>query len=235
MVEGDAPRIAGDARNIETYRTRGINLHATIRSYLGAPLLSKDGTLFGTLCAIDPETRHFNARRVGAWLDEYVVALSSALGREEARFCSEWKNLECKGSSSRWGIYSPEDWGRFVALAKCHADAIGKPFGVLLFSVPTRRELGGLFNCTSDWRVELTDRVTPLMSQPVVVGRVGEEQLGVLFERGSERSLETLLGALRIQLASLTDRVPPFVYTPIDAWSTLDAGIAQHLIAPDAA
>ena len=57
MVAGKAPRIAPRSEEIPLYATAPINQQVCIKSYIGQPLLKEDGSLFGTLCAIDPETK----------------------------------------------------------------------------------------------------------------------------------------------------------------------------------
>lgn len=235
MVVGEAPQIAGDSRTIESFRSQGINLHATIRSYLGAPIRAGDGTLFGTLCAIHPDIRRFDECRVATWLEKSAETLNSALALEEARFRRDWESLERRTSGARFGIHRTEDWLEFVALARRRALSIGTTYGILLLPIPTRGNLVGPSPSLGDWRVEMAEALLHLMSRPALIGRVGQDHLGVLFERGTERSLERLLAALRIRMASTTDRVPPFVYAPIDAWSPVDAGVAPYLISPDAA
>ncbi|MGC8480606.1 MAG: hypothetical protein ACP5PJ_03590, partial [Acidimicrobiales bacterium] len=98
-----------------------------------------------------------------------------------------------------------------------------------------RGDLPGSSPTVGDWYVEMVETLLHLMSRPALIGRIGQDHLGVLFERGSERSLELLLAALRIRMASITDRVPPFAYAPIDAWTPIDPGVAPYLISPDAA
>ncbi len=57
---------------------------AKIGSYLGLPIILEDGTLFGTLCAVDPKPYSFN--------DEEVEVLKS-LSRILSNFLNENKNM----------------------------------------------------------------------------------------------------------------------------------------------
>lgn len=57
MVRREAPRYAPDAGLIASYRAAGINETLKIGCYIGQPLHSFDGTLLGTLCAVDPMPR----------------------------------------------------------------------------------------------------------------------------------------------------------------------------------
>jgi diguanylate cyclase len=54
MVAGVAPQIAPDAMAVPRYAEAGRDLDITIGAYVGVPIHDGDGTLFGTLCGLDP-------------------------------------------------------------------------------------------------------------------------------------------------------------------------------------
>src|SRR4051812_26487169 len=54
MVEGLGPRIAPQSDLIDVYKNAPIGAAVKIGAYVGVPLTKADGSLFGTLCAIDP-------------------------------------------------------------------------------------------------------------------------------------------------------------------------------------
>jgi diguanylate cyclase (GGDEF)-like protein len=54
MVAGDGPRMAPRIREIPAYRAAGIIRTMPVAAYAGVPIRRPDGSLFGTLCALDP-------------------------------------------------------------------------------------------------------------------------------------------------------------------------------------
>ena len=54
MIKGNGPRVAPDSDAVPAYVSAPIGKQVPIRAYIGVPLTSADGELFGTLCAIDP-------------------------------------------------------------------------------------------------------------------------------------------------------------------------------------
>ncbi len=54
MVNGHGPRIAPRAQEIPAYREAPIGQQVPIGAYIGVPVASANGRLFGTLCGIDP-------------------------------------------------------------------------------------------------------------------------------------------------------------------------------------
>lgn len=57
MVKGLGPNIAADASQVPVYASARIGQKIPIGSYIGVPLRTSDGSLFGTLCGIDPSAK----------------------------------------------------------------------------------------------------------------------------------------------------------------------------------
>ncbi len=54
MVEGEGPRFAPETSVVPCYAAAAIGNELPIAAYIGVPLVRADGSLFGTLCGIDP-------------------------------------------------------------------------------------------------------------------------------------------------------------------------------------
>jgi hypothetical protein len=54
MVEGTGPHFAPESADVPCYAEAAIGKELPIAAYIGVPLRRADGSLFGTLCAIDP-------------------------------------------------------------------------------------------------------------------------------------------------------------------------------------
>ena len=54
MVKGEGPQIAPESDLVPAYLEAEIGNKVNIKAYIGIPINRPDGTLFGTLCAIDP-------------------------------------------------------------------------------------------------------------------------------------------------------------------------------------
>ena len=54
MVEGEGPQVAPNSDLVAVYKNAEIGRKVKIGAYIGVPIYQKDNTLFGTLCAIDP-------------------------------------------------------------------------------------------------------------------------------------------------------------------------------------
>lgn len=55
MVEGQGPRVAPRSSEVSSYASAPLASQLPVEAYIGVPLRNPDGSLFGTLCAIDPK------------------------------------------------------------------------------------------------------------------------------------------------------------------------------------
>ena len=82
MFEGVGPRFAPESRSVPCYASAAIGKKLPIAAYIGVPLIRGDGSLYGTLCAIDPAPQ---APSVGSELPLLEVSgrlLSSLLEKD---------------------------------------------------------------------------------------------------------------------------------------------------------
>ena len=93
MVNGNGPRIAPDSDHVPAYASAPIGRYVPIKAYIGVPLLLDDGTLFGTLCAIDP-ARQPDALRDEQDLIELLASMLSAILNAELRLTDEVRRSE---------------------------------------------------------------------------------------------------------------------------------------------
>jgi GAF domain-containing protein len=63
MVAGEAPRAATVTAAVPEYATRSLGPGPRVAAYLGVPLVTADGELFGTVCAVGFRARPRSASR----------------------------------------------------------------------------------------------------------------------------------------------------------------------------
>jgi GAF domain-containing protein len=78
MVEGAGPRVATVTAAIPVYARCAAGLATDVAAYLGVPLVTRDGELFGTLCAIAYRAQPRSAAR-GLATVEFVARMLSTL------------------------------------------------------------------------------------------------------------------------------------------------------------
>lgn len=82
MVRGEGPRVAPSVQAVQAYAAAPIGTLVQIGGYIGIPLTGGDGTLLGTLCAIDPAPLPDRARAMQDMLELQARLLASLLDLE---------------------------------------------------------------------------------------------------------------------------------------------------------
>ncbi|MGO4377235.1 diguanylate cyclase [Pseudoduganella sp. RAF19] len=118
MVEGQGPNIAPDVKKEAAYAAAPITGEMQIGAYVGVPLRRADGTLFGTLCAIDPEPQPERIREdqdmVKLMADLLGGLLEAELNATEALRKAERADVDATRDELT-GLYNRRGWDLLVA------------------------------------------------------------------------------------------------------------------------
>ncbi len=82
MVAGVGPRVAPRSQEVPCYADAPIGHQISIRAYIGVPLTRADGTLFGTLCAVDPDEQNDEILAEQPMVELLAQLLSTVLERD---------------------------------------------------------------------------------------------------------------------------------------------------------
>jgi diguanylate cyclase (GGDEF)-like protein len=130
MVEGSGPNIAPDAMQEAAYAEAPISKQMQIGAYVGVPLRRADGTLFGTLCAIDPEPQPERIREdrdmVALMADLLSGLLEAELGASEAQRKAEHADVDATRDELT-GLYNRRGWDLLVAREEERCQRYGHP------------------------------------------------------------------------------------------------------------
>lgn len=82
MVEGQGPRVAPRSSEVPAYASAPLARQLPIEAYIGVPLRTADGSLFGTLCAFDPNPQPEDVAKEAPLVEILAEMLSSVLTAE---------------------------------------------------------------------------------------------------------------------------------------------------------
>lgn len=117
MVTGKAPKIAPRSEDIPLYASAPINQQVSIKSYIGQPLIKEDGSLFGTLCAIDPQPKSEEITQDLEMIELFGNLLSHILQAElrENEKIRQCERLEAEAlSDALTGLYNRRAWEKLL-------------------------------------------------------------------------------------------------------------------------
>ena len=99
----EGPQIAPDINHVPAYVAAPIAAAMPIRAYVGVPLYGADGSLFGTLCAIDPLPSAAELESFQPTIELHARLLASILAHE-IRVDYECRRAEALEHATSWTL-----------------------------------------------------------------------------------------------------------------------------------
>lgn len=204
MVQG-YPRIAPDAKKIDLYANAKINQLVKINAYIGQPLYHKDGSLFGTLCAIDPHQQEKTIEQNADLLNLLGLLLSYILQSElnEVENKRTVERLEVEAMTDvLTQLYNRRAWKKLVAAEEERCKLYGYSASVLIIDLNGLKQVNdddGHF--AGDQLIQKTAQILKNNVRPQdVVARLGGDEFGILSiettEFASKKLAQRILAAL---------------------------------------
>lgn len=233
MVKGNGPRIAPCSEDVPAYVAAPIGQQVKIKAYIGLPLVHADGSLFGTLCAIDPSCQP------AAIIDqqdlmELLTAMLSTILQTELRLTEEARRserLEAEAlTDTLTHIYNRRAWDRSLASEEERCRRYGHPAAVLAIDLNGLKRVNDIQgHAAGDALIAQTAAALRQASRSLdIVARLGGDEFGILSIECDHAGREALLKRVRTALAdaNIQASVGLAMRTPATglkgAWETAD-------------
>jgi diguanylate cyclase (GGDEF)-like protein len=240
MVKGNGPRIAPCANLVPAYADAPIGRQVDIQAYVGLPLTRADGSLFGTLCAIDPEPQS-PAIEAELELVEVLAALLSTVLQADIRASEEARRLERLQAEALTdeltGLYNRRAWDRFLDAEDERCRRYGHPAAILVVDLDDLKTVNDTHgHAAGD---ALIVRATEALNQAAraadVVARLGGDEFGVMSSECDRTGAKALLKRVRNAFADagvnasigVSGRTPPSAGLK-SAWDEADRLMYQE-------
>ncbi|MFA5631578.1 MAG: sensor domain-containing diguanylate cyclase [Porticoccaceae bacterium] len=138
MVAGAGPRVAPDALQVPVYMDAGMVAEVPIGAYIGVPIFNEDGTLFGTLCAVDPERQDDRVSDNLPLIELIAGLLASLLAVEQraSRMARLYEQVqEVANTDVLTGIFNRRGWQDSLAREEARAQRYGSPCSVFVIDL----------------------------------------------------------------------------------------------------
>ena len=208
MVAGNGPRATGRAAEIEAYASAPIAEQMTIGTYIGVPLLAEDGTLFGTLCAMDPAPQDRDLEPVAEEV-EILGRLLMTVMTMERRLRVERARAERARSEARvdplTGMANRRGWDDVVDREEHRCSRYGDPAGVIVIDLEDLEAVNDTHGqVAGDEMLKLTAQTISASVRTVdVVARLGGDEFAVLATATMANELEALAHRIDSSLAKV--------------------------------
>ncbi|OTG94380.1 sensor domain-containing diguanylate cyclase [Acinetobacter sp. ANC 4973] len=198
MVQGKAPKIAPRSEDIPLYVNAPIAKQVEIKAYIGQPLTKEDGSLFGTLCAIDPKPQSEAIIKEAGLIDLLGQMLSYILQgelreveqiRQRERFKEEALN------DSLTGLFNRRAWDKLVNLEEERCKRYGHPTAILMIDLNNLKTVNDSLGHTAG--DELIQKAATALKGCVrsndIVARLGGDEFAILSIENNQINAESLV------------------------------------------
>lgn len=197
MVSQQGPRIAPDIEGVPAYAEVGIREMLPIGAYLGVPLWRADGSLFGTLCAVDPTRQPDSLRDYRPTVEIYARFLATIL-QHETESEELARQLELTATESETdaltGLFNRRGWERLIAHEEERCLRYGDPAGIVMVDLDELKKTNDQRgHDAGDWMLKRTaDALRGTVRDSDVVARLGGDEFAVLAVHAAEAATRRL-------------------------------------------
>ena len=198
MVTGKAPKIAPRSEDIPLYASAPINQQVSIKSYIGQPLIKEDGSLFGTLCAIDPQPKSEEITQDLEMIELFGNLLSHILQAElrENEKIRQCERLEAEAlSDALTGLYNRRAWEKLLYAEEKRCQRYGHAAAVFFIDLNNLKQVNDQQGHVAG--DALIQHTASLLRQTArkndVVARLGGDEFVILSIETDEVGAKTLL------------------------------------------
>ena len=134
MVAGMGPRVAPRSQEVPCYAEAPIGHQISIRAYIGVPLTRADGTLFGTLCAVDPDEQEDEILAEQPMVELLAQLLSTVLERDLMVGQIERRSQQLEDLAmldGLTGLPNRRAWDRALATEEQRCQRFGHPAAIV--------------------------------------------------------------------------------------------------------
>lgn len=239
MVKGNGPYIAPQAELVGVYQTAAINSKVKIGAYIGMPLRCKDGSLFGTLCGIHPNTVSDRLEEELPFIEVLVRLLCSLLDADidaqQERRRAERAETQAQ-TDALTGLYNRQGWDHLLSLEEARCQSLGFSACVVIIDLDDLKKINDTEgHASGDVYLQRSGQVLrEVLRKEDIAARIGGDEFVVLGIEVDESGTQALAERLRIALAAenISASIGAALRQPseglIAAWKQADAEMYQQ-------
>lgn len=202
MVKGNGPRIAPNSNAVPAYANAPIGQQVDIKSYIGVPLTYSDGSLFGTLCDIDPAQQP-EALHEELELVELLAGLLSSILNAELQTLAEIRRSELlqleSQTDAQTQLYNRRAWDQMLAREQDRCQRYGHPAAIFVIDLNGLKKINDTQGHAAG-DAFIASAATVLKDnarEGDIVARLGGDEFGILAVECDYAGAEMLLIRLK--------------------------------------
>ncbi|HUX44269.1 MAG TPA: sensor domain-containing diguanylate cyclase [Terracidiphilus sp.] len=206
MVQGLGPRIAPDVQSVPAYSAAPIAQKLNIGAHIGVPITLVDGSLFGTLCAIDPLPQPESLVREQELIELQASLLSIILqadlrANEQARASERFRAEAISDALTH--LYNRRGWDRLISGEEERCRRHGHSAAVFVFDLDRLKHINDRQgHAAGDQHLIRAARaLSQVLRAPDIIARLGGDEFGILSVECDRPGAELLAGRFASALA----------------------------------
>jgi len=205
MVKGLGPNIAPDINKIKAYSDVPIGRQLPIAAYIGLPLANTDGSLFGTLCAIDPSPQPEKIEEEKDFIYMQARVLSTILHMEQqTKNISQELLSEQKKSriDELTGIYNRRGWDKHIAIEEERCQRYNSPASIVIVDLDGLKDTNDQHGHAEGDHLlqEMAECLRNVVRPFDIVARIGGDEFALLIVDADESLTMQLIERIRSKL-----------------------------------
>jgi diguanylate cyclase len=246
MVKNKGPRVAPSSDKVPLYAAAPIAKQVPIKAYIGVPLVKSDGTLSGTLCAMDPTSQPNSIAQEQGLVEMCGNLLSTILqlelkANDEARRAERLEVEALVDPLTR--LYNRRGWDRLLLAEEERCRRHGSPASVVVIDLNDMKRVNDTKGHAAgdEYLVRAGTVLRQIARTTDVVARLGGDEFGILSVECDRAGGEVMMQRLRAGLdqAQVKASMGLAVRNPANgglklAWTTADENMYEEKRAQDA-
>ncbi len=233
MVEGLGPSIAPRSIDVPAYLEAPFGQRVQISAYIGVPLNREDGTLFGTLCAIDPEPKN-DEIELELPLVQMLARMLATVLESEIKLNEEIRRTERANSEANTdaltGLYNRRGWEQLASAEEARCKRFGHAAGIISIDLDDLKKTNDTagHNSGDQLLIECSRTLKTSIRESDLAARVGGDEFVVLATETNQAGLDLLQQRIETKLekagisASLGRAIRRPSMTIHEAWEIAD-------------
>lgn len=197
MVTDQGPRVAPQVNSVPAYVDAPIGKQVTIGAYVGIPIVLSDGSLFGTLCAIDPEPQSETIREKLPTIELLAKLLSTILEnelqhQEQVRYL---ERVETEAMSDvLTELYNRRGWEKLLFAEETRCQQYGHPAGVIYVDLDDLKSINDTKgHAAGDELIyHAGQKIRAAVREQDIVARIGGDEFAILGVECNHEQIKNL-------------------------------------------
>ena len=206
MVQGLGPNIAPSSADVPAYLEARIGSQVSIAAYIGVPIHTSDGELFGTLCAIDPRPQPPEIVAEQPLIELLAGLLGNILSNERAKEGEQRRAERAELESlvdPLTGLANRRGWERVLEAEEARARRYGDAGAIVMMDLDNLKTTNdNLGHAAGDELIRsAAAALRPVTRAEEFAARLGGDEFGLLALRCSHKAVDLLGQRIETALA----------------------------------